>query len=126
MARLPGTSDEIRARVPAVLESWEFMRDNVLRDGVVEPELKSLCFRFLANDPETMDLDRFTEREQLGLQWARAIAWDSTLADDALWARLHVEVSEPELVELGCAIGFALGQQHFERTLGLGPHAGLS
>ena len=126
MAHLPGTPDEIRARVPAVLESWEFMRDNVLRSGLVEPELKALCFRFLADDPETMDLERFTEREQLALRWARAIAWDSTLADDALWALLHDEFSEPELVELGCAIGFALGQQHFERTLGLGPHAGLS
>jgi alkylhydroperoxidase family enzyme len=126
MAHLPGTPDEIRARVPAVLESWEFMRDNVLRGGLVEPELKALCFRFLAEDPETMDLERFTEREQRALQWARAIAWDSTLADDALWARLHAEFSEAELVELGCAIGFALGQQHFERTLGLGPHAGLS
>ena len=126
MAHLPGAPDEIRARVPAVLESWEFMRDNVLQSGLVEPELKALCFRFLADDPETMDLDRFTEREQLALRWARAIAWDSTLADDALWERLHAEFSEPELVELGCAIGFALGQQHFERTLGLGPHAGLS
>jgi alkylhydroperoxidase family enzyme len=126
MAHLPGTPDEIRARVPAVLESWEFMRDNVLRAGLVEPALKHLCFRFLADDPDVMDLGRFSEREQLALRWARAIAWDSSLADDELWTQLHGEFSEPELVELGCAIGFALGQQHFERTLGLAPHAGLS
>jgi hypothetical protein len=126
MAHLPGTPDEIRARVPAALEAWEYMRDNVLRDGLVEPELKRLCFRFLADDPETMDFARFTEREQLALRWAQAIAWDSDLADDALWDALHAEFSEPELVELGCSIGFALGQQHFERTLGLAPHAGLS
>jgi alkylhydroperoxidase family enzyme len=126
MAHLTGTSDEIRARVPAVLESWEFMRDNVLRGGIVEPALKQLCFRFLAEDPETMDLARFTPREQLALRWARAIAWDSSLADDALWSELHAEFGEPELVELGCSIGFALGQQHFEQTLGLAPHAGLS
>jgi hypothetical protein len=102
------------------------MRDHVLHDGLVEPELKHLCFRFLADDPDTMDVARFSPREQLALRWAQAIAWDSDLADDALWDELHAEFAEPELVELGCAIGFALGQQHWERTLGLGPHAGLS
>jgi alkylhydroperoxidase family enzyme len=126
VAHLPGSPEEIRARVPAVLEAWEYMRDNVLRDGLVEPGLKHLCFRFVADDPETMDFERFSAREQLALRWAQAIAWDSDLADDALWKALHAEFSEPELVELGCSIGFALGQQHFERTLGLGPHAGLS
>jgi alkylhydroperoxidase family enzyme len=126
MAHLPGSPDEIRARVPAVLESWEFMRDNVLQSGLVEPELKRLCFRFLAEDPEVMDPGRFSGREQLALRWTQAIAWDSSLADDELWSKLRDEFSEPELVELGCAIGFALGQQHFERTLGLGAHAGLS
>jgi alkylhydroperoxidase family enzyme len=126
VAHLPGSPDEIRARVPAALEAWEFMRDNVLRAGLVEPELKRLCFRFLAEDPEVMDVDRFGERERLALRWAQAIAWDSSLADDSLWDALHAEFSEPELVELGCSIGFALGQQHFERTLGLGAHAGLS
>jgi hypothetical protein len=121
VARISGSADEIRGRVPAVLESWEYMRDNVLHAGVVEPELKELCFRFLAEEPDTMDFARFSEREQLALSWAQAIAWDSDLADDALWARLHAEFSEPELVELGCAIGFELGQQHFRGTLGLTP-----
>ncbi len=98
MAHLRGTADEIRARVPPVLDAWQYMRDNVLREGLVEPELKRLAFRYLAEDPETA----------------------------ALWERLHASFSEPELVELGCAIGFALGQQHWERTLGLPPHAGIS
>lgn len=126
MQHLAGAPDEIRARVPAVLASWEFIRDEVLRGGLVDPELKRLCFRFLAEDPETADPERFAGRERLALRFAQAIAWDSELADDALWAELHAAFSEPELVELGCSIGFALGQQHFERTLGLGPHAGLS
>jgi hypothetical protein len=121
MAHLPGRADEIRSRVPAVLEAWEYMRDNVLRGGVVEPELKELCFRFLAEDPDTMGFARFSEREQLGLRWAQAIAWDADLAGDALWELLHTEFTEPELVELGCAIGFELGQQHFRGTLGLPP-----
>lgn len=126
MAHLAGSPEEIRARVPAVAEAWRFMRDNVLVGGIVDPELKRLCFRFLAGDPETMDFERFSPREQLALRFACAIAWDSDLADDALWDELHGEFDEPELVELGCAIGFALGQQHFERTLGLPPHAGLA
>ena len=121
MAHLPGSADEIRSRVPAVLDAWEYMRDNVLRGGVVEPELKELCFRFVAEDADTMDSSRFSDREQLALRWARAIAWDADLAGDALWAQLHAEFTEPELVELGCAIGFELGQQHFRGTLGLPP-----
>ena len=126
MAHLAGTPDEIRARVPAVLEAWEFMRDNVLAGGIVEPELKRLCFRLLADDAQASDPARRSPREQLALRWAHAIAWDSELADDALWDALHEEFSDPELVELGCSIGFALGQQHWERTLGFAPHAGLS
>lgn len=125
MPHLPGTPDEIRARVPAVLEAWRFTRDNVLHSGVVEPELKQLCFRFVAEDPGLTDVAQLSEREQLALRFAQAIVWDSDLADDELWERLHAEFSEPQLVELGCSIGFALGQQHFERTLGLGPQAGL-
>ena len=126
MARLGDTPDAVRARVPAALESWQFMRDRVLRGGIVEPELKQLCFRFLADDADVMDFSRFSGREQLALRWAQAIAWDSSLADDGLWQELHAEFSEPELVELGCSIGFALGQQHWERTLGFAPHAGLT
>ena len=126
MAHLPGTADEIRARVPPVLEAWEFIRDNVLRTGLVDPELKRLCFRYLAEDPETLDFDRFSGRKRLALEWAYAIAWDSDRADDELWARLRAEFAEPELVELGCAIGFGLGQQHWERTLGLPAQAGIS
>jgi hypothetical protein len=119
VAHLPGNAVEIRSRVPAVLESYEFIRDNVLRDGVVDPALKELCFRYLAEDPETMDFGRFGGRERLALEWSHAIGWDSDAADDGLWERLHAEFSEQELVDLGCAIGFELGQQHWRRTVGL-------
>ena len=126
MPRLGSNPDEVRARIPAVQQSWEFMRDSVLYGGLVEPELKQLCFRFVAQDDDVMDFERFSEREQLALRWARAIVWDADLADDDLWDALRAEFSEQELVELGCSIGFALGQQHWERTLGFAPHAGLS
>jgi hypothetical protein len=122
VAHVAATADEVRALVPPVLEAWEFMRDEVLRGGLVDPELKRLCFRSLAEDVDTAE---FEGRERLALEWAHAIAWDSDVADDVLWNRLRAEFTEPELVELGCAIGFALGQQHWERTLDLPARAGL-
>jgi alkylhydroperoxidase family enzyme len=117
MAHLAGSADEIRARVPGVLETHEFIRDNVLRAGVVDQGLKELCYRFLADEP----VEPRDERERAALDWAFAIAWDSDRADDDLWGRLHAQFTEEELVDLGCAIGFELGRQHFERTLGLDP-----
>jgi hypothetical protein len=119
MAHLPGSEHEIRALVPAADEAYRYARDNVLRAGLVDAELKELCFRYLAEDPEVADFARFGEREPLALRWAHAIVWDSSTADDDLWAGLHAHFTEPELVELGCAIGFELGQQHWRRTVGL-------
>jgi alkylhydroperoxidase family enzyme len=117
VAHLTGTADEIRGLVPAALTAWEFTRDQVLRQGLVDPALKELCFRYLADDID--DLEPFEGRERAALEWARAIAWDSSVAGDALWEQLHALFSAAELVELGCAIGFELGQQHWRRTVGL-------
>jgi alkylhydroperoxidase family enzyme len=116
---LAGAADEIRARAPGVLESYAYIRDNVLLAGPADQSLKELCFRFLAEEDEASDFSRFQGRERAALDWAHAIAWDSERADDELWERLHALFSEEELVDLGCAIGFELGQQHFVRTLGL-------
>jgi alkylhydroperoxidase family enzyme len=124
MGHLLGSAGEIRARVPGVEATYDYIRDNVLTSGLVDQPLKHLCFRFLAGEVDPADHDG---RERAALDWAYAIAWDSDAADDELWDRLHGLFSEPELVELGCAIGFELGQQHFVRTLGLEPelpHAG--
>jgi alkylhydroperoxidase family enzyme len=117
--RLSGTADEIRARVPGVRDSHAEIRDNVLRAGLVDPALKELCFRSLAGDAAMRDRERFDERERAALDWTEAISSESALADETLWARLHERFSEPELVELGCAIGFELGFQHWRRSLGL-------
>ncbi len=129
MAHVAGTAEEIRERVPGVAETYDFIRDNVLLAGVVDQSLKELCFRFLAEDSAVMDFSEFEGRERAALDWALAIAWDSDRADDELWRRLHAYFTESELVDLGCAIGFELGQQHFLRTLGLEPelpHAATS
>ena len=119
MANLPGSADNIRAAVPAALESWRYIRENVLERGVIDQRLKELCYRYLAADPEVMDFGRYGERERTALEWADAIAYDSDRAGDELWARLHRSFSEAELVDLGCAIGFELGQQHWRRSVGL-------
>jgi len=122
MAHLPhvsGTADEIRARVPAVLQAYTRTRDTVLRSGVADQRLKERCFAYLATGVDAVALDGLDDRERAALEWAAAIAWDADRADDALWSRLRGLFSEPELVDLGCAIGFELGYQHWRRTIGL-------
>ena len=60
---------------------------------------------------------RFSAREKLALRYADAIMYNPSQADDALWAALHGEFSEPELVELGYWIGFTFGGQRWLKTL---------
>jgi hypothetical protein len=119
VTRLGSTADEIRALVPDALSSWRYIRENVLERGIVDQQIKELCYRYLANDPEVLDFARFHDPERAALEWANAIVYDSDRAGDDLWARLHECFSDAELVDLGCAIGFELGQQHWRRTVGL-------
>jgi hypothetical protein len=119
MPHLRGTAHEIRARVPAVLEAYLRTRDTVLRAGVVDRRLKERCFAYLATGADAPEVRGLDDRERAALEWAAAIAWDSDRADDGLWSRLRSLFTEPELVDLGCAIGFELGFQHWRRTIGL-------
>lgn len=61
--------------------------------------------------------DKFTPREKLALRYADAIMYDPVQADDAMWAALRAEFSEPQLVELGYWIGFTFGGQRWLKTL---------
>lgn len=61
--------------------------------------------------------ERFTPREKLALAYADTIIWNPEQADDALWARLHAEFTEPQLVEIGYWIGFISGGQRWLMTL---------
>ena len=65
------------------------------------------------------DSERFTEREKTALTYTSAIAWNSDIADDRLWAKLHQHFSVAELVELGFFIALTLGQQRWIKTLGI-------
>jgi hypothetical protein len=40
--------------------------------------------------------------------------------DDALWARLKAQFSEPEIVELGAFVALTFGQQRVIKTWGVG------
>ena len=119
MGRLGATAAEVHALVPEALASWRYIQENVIERGVADQRIKDLCYRYLESDPEVTDLARWSDPERAALEWADAIAYDSDRAGDELWARLHACFSEAELVDLGCAIGFELGQQHWRRTVGL-------
>jgi alkylhydroperoxidase family enzyme len=116
-------ADAVRARVPPALAAYAETRATVLEAGIVDRSLKELCARYIAEDEDVVtqadDPARFDERERAALAWTHAIAWNSDLADAGLWERLHACFTEPELVELGYAIAFCLGQQHWLATLGL-------
>ena len=72
------------------------------------------------------DSEKFGPREKTALTYASAIIWNSEIADDALWERLHQHFTVPELVELGFFIALTLGQQRWIKTLGLQHHQVLS
>jgi AhpD family alkylhydroperoxidase len=139
-------SQAIRAHVPAVLATFSESWQQVFRDGVLDHRVKELARVFIAKTldcgycagqrshlgaaqglterayDEVVDFRQstvLTTREKAALRWAEAIAWDPELADDELWADLHSNFTEPELVELGYFIGLTMGQQRFLKTLGL-------
>jgi len=141
-------SSAIRAHVPACF--WFFARswDEIFRHGVCDHQVKELCRVYISRSvnceycgnqrsvqaaaqgltegkyDELLNFeksDRYTEREKAALAYAEAIAWKLP-TDDAFWARLHRHFTEPELVELGCAIGLTFGQQSWLRMLNIGHH----
>jgi hypothetical protein len=109
-----------RETVPNVRDVYAETRATVLEAGIVEQSLKELCYRYLRADDAVVahadDPERYSERERAALAWTYAIGWNDEAADEALWARLHAAFTDPELVELGYAIAFTLGQTHFLQT----------
>jgi alkylhydroperoxidase family enzyme len=64
--------------------------------------------------------DKFSEREKVALTYTSAIVWNSEIADDMLWEKLHRHFTIEELVELGFFIGLTLGQQRWIKTFNIG------
>jgi alkylhydroperoxidase family enzyme len=147
-ARRVGTprpeSQAIRAHVPAVMKTFTAVWMETFVDGVLDHDIKELCRVYVTKTVQcgycaaqrSVDADvsedhyddlllfksseRYTEREKAALEYTDAVVWDSTLATDELWSRLHQHFTEPELVELGYFVAVTSGQQRWLKTLDLG------
>ncbi len=143
-------STAVRAHVPAAFwffaDSWKAL----FHGGICDHAIKELCRAYIsrtvkceycgnqrseqakgslaeAQYDELLNFessDRYDDRQKAALAYAQAIAWGpgSDEEMDALWSRLHEHFTEPELVELGCAIGLTFGQQSWIRLLGIDHH----
>ena len=144
-------SSAVRAHVPgafwAFADSWKA----IFHSGVCDHTIKELCRVYIsrtvvcefcgnqrseqattaglqeAQYDELLNFeasDKYDDKQRAALRYAQAIAWGpSTISDtDAFWAELHKHFTEPELVELGCAIALTFGQQSWIRLLGIGHH----
>lgn len=133
----------IRAHAPGVMRSFTMSRQWLYHEGILDFDLKELLRAYIAlsgdctycsnqgvardirGDQAQLDQlfdyqnsDRYTARQKLAFRYADAIMWDPSQADDAMWAELKAEFTEPELVELGYWIGFTYGGQRWLKTLG--------
>ncbi len=141
-------SSAVRAHVPACFWFFANAWDSVFRNGVLEHAIKELCrvyvsrsviCEFCGNQRSIKGADeglrethyddliefekstQYNARQKAALSLAEAMVWRLD-TDDAFWARLHKHFSEPEIVELGCAIGLTHGQQSFLRLLNIDHH----
>ncbi|MDR0346328.1 MAG: carboxymuconolactone decarboxylase family protein [Nocardiopsaceae bacterium] len=141
-------SSAVRAHVPACFWSFADSWRDIFRNGVCDHSIKELCRVYISRSvnceycgnqrsvkaaaaglaeakyDELLNFetsDRYTEREKAALAYAEAIAWRIP-ADDAFWERMYRHFSEPELVELGCAVALTFGQQSWLRMLNIGHH----
>jgi alkylhydroperoxidase family enzyme len=141
-------SSAVRAHVPAAF--WFFANGwrDLFHGGVCDHAIKELCRVYVSRTvkceycgnqrseqarqrglqegqyDELLNFETseaYDERQKAALAYAEAIAWHLE-TDDAFWERMHAHFSEPELVELGCAIGLTLGQQSWLRMLNIDHH----
>jgi alkylhydroperoxidase family enzyme len=137
-------SQAIRAHHPEVMKAFNHAWETFFRQGVVDHSIKELCRLYISTSvdcqycggqrstvaarqgttedqvDEILDFatsQRFDERERAAIAWTEAITWEPTLADDALWERLHEHFTEAQLVELGHFVALTLGQQRFLKTV---------
>ena len=141
-------SSAVRAHVPAAF--WAFANSwrDIFKNGVLDHPIKELCRLYVSRsvqceycgnqrsigaaaagivEDHVKDLlnfeksAKYSERQKAALAYAEAITWRLN-ADDAFWARMQQNFSEPELVELGCFIALTMGQQSWIRLLDIDHH----
>jgi len=142
-------SQAIRAHRPPIMKAFATVWKDSFHEGIVEHALKELCRVYVSRsvkceycgnqrsekgrneglvEDDYMDLlnfeksDNYDARQKAALAYTEAITWDIK-AEDALWARLHEQFSEPEIVELGFFIALTMGQQRWLRTLNIQHHS---
>jgi alkylhydroperoxidase family enzyme len=141
-------SSAVRAHVPAAFWSFANSWRDLFHNGVCDHAIKELCRVYVSRTvkceycgnqrseqgrrrglhegqyDELLNFetsDAYDERQKAALAYAEAIAWHLDTNDD-FWDRMHAHFSEPELVELGCAIALTLGQQSWLRMLNIDHH----
>ena len=141
-------STAVRAHVPGCFWFFADSWDRIFRNGVLDHALKELCRVYVSRSvicefcgnqrsikgsneglKETHYDDlvnfeksvKYDNRQKAALAYAEAITWRLD-TDDAFWQRMYQHFNEPELVELGCAIGLTLGQQSWLRMLNIEHH----
>lgn len=141
-------SSAVRAHVPACFWFFANSWDSIFRNGVLDHAIKELCRVYVsrsvicefcgnqrsikgANEglkethyDDLIEFEKSTqynERQKAALTLAEAIVWRLD-TDDAFWERMRKHFTEPEIVELGCAIGLTHGQQSFLRLLNIDHH----
>jgi alkylhydroperoxidase family enzyme len=141
-------STAVRAHVPSCFWFFANSWNDVFRNGILDHAIKEVCRIYVSrsvvcefcgnqrsikgqqagiNEGQVDDLMNFEKsvnynaRQKAALAYAEAIVW-RTDTDDAFWERMYQHFSEPELVELGCAIGLTLGQQSWLRLLNIDHH----
>ncbi len=139
---------QVRAHVPSCFWFFANSWNDVFRTGILDHAVKEVCRIYVSrsvvcefcgnqrsirgqkagvNEGQVDDLMNFEksanydDRQKAALAYAEAIVW-RTDTDDAFWERMYKYFSEPELVELGCAIGLTLGQQSWLRLLNIDHH----
>jgi alkylhydroperoxidase family enzyme len=80
-------------------------------------QIKGHRMALLDDKQSYLGSEQFSAREKIALRYCDAIMTDPTTADDAMWAELHRNFSEPEIVEIGHWVGFMSGGQRWLLTL---------
>jgi alkylhydroperoxidase family enzyme len=136
-------SSAIRAHAPDIFKTFTAYWDATFRKGVLDHSIKELCRLYITRttncqfcgnqrsvaaglpeygDDELLNFESaasYDDRQKSALAYAQAIAWGEQDLG-ALWERLHVHFTEPELVELGCFVALTFGQQSWIRLLEIG------
>ena len=138
-------SHAIRANVPKVFWAFTNAWNDTFVNGVCDHAIKELCRlyvskavncnycgnqRFMKAQAEglveddvkdLLDFDksgRFTPRQKAALRLAEAITWGLESTDE-LWSGLNQHFENDQIVELGFFIGLTMGQQRWNRLIGM-------